>query len=105
MLPWFQDENFDANLKVVQEFTGLAEKKGCTPAQLALAWLLKQGNEVIPIPGTKKIKYLEENWSALKVELSDDEEKEIRGFVENAKIAGARTVDYDPIFADTKEEK
>lgn len=105
MLPWFRSENFDANLKVVEQFTALAEQKGCTPAQLALAWLLKQGSEVIPIPGTKKIKYLEENWGTLKVELSDDEEKEIRTFVEKAKIAGARTVDYDPIFADTKEEE
>lgn len=105
MLPWFRSENFDANLKVVEQFTALAEQKGCTPAQLALAWLLKQGSEVIPIPGTKKIKYLEENWGTLKVELSDDEEKEIRRFVEKAKIAGARTVDYDPIFADTKEEE
>lgn len=105
MLPWFHSENFDVNLRLVQSFTALAEAKGCTPAQLAIAWLLKQGEDVIPIPGTKRIKYLEENWGALKVVISDEDEKAVRGFIENAKIAGARTMEYDPSFADTREEE
>lgn len=104
MLPRFAGDNFEANLKAMQQFTSIAEKKGCTPAQLALAWLLKQGDDIIPIPGTKKIKYLEENLAALKVKLSDSEEKEIRRVIESTNITGSRTVAYDATFADTREE-
>jgi aryl-alcohol dehydrogenase-like predicted oxidoreductase len=68
----------------------IATRKGCTVGQLSLAWLLAQGPDVIPIPGTKRIKYLEENLAALKVELSTEEEKEIRGVLEKSKVAGDR---------------
>lgn len=90
LFPRFHDENRATNMKLVNEFKAFADKKNCTTSQLALAWLLKQGDNVIPIPGTKKIKYLEENWGALKVHLTDDDEKEIRHFVETAEIAGPR---------------
>jgi len=105
LFPRFSGENFDANVKLVNQFKTVAEKKKCTAAQLAIAWLLKQGNDIIPIPGTKRIKYLEENWGALKVELSDADEKEIRALVEN-KVQGDRTIQeaLAQCFADTTEE-
>jgi aryl-alcohol dehydrogenase-like predicted oxidoreductase len=68
--PRFQGENFDRNLELVSRVQELAGDKGCTPAQLALAWLLHQGDDVAPIPGTKKRSRLEENLGALDVELS-----------------------------------
>jgi aryl-alcohol dehydrogenase-like predicted oxidoreductase len=104
--PRFQDENRAANVKLVNEFKSFADKKNCTTSQLALAWLLKQGEDIIPIPGTKKIKYLEENWGALQVHLTDGEEKEIRHFVETAEIAGGRLPPQymKNILVDTKEE-
>lgn len=104
MLPRFAGDNFEVNLRVLEKFTAVANKKGCTPAQLALAWLLKQGQDIIPIPGTKKIKYLEENWDSLKIELTDEEEKEVRQAIESVDMTGSRTVSYDAVFADTKEE-
>jgi aryl-alcohol dehydrogenase-like predicted oxidoreductase len=68
--PRFLGENFAKNLELVDRVKEIAEKKGITPSQLALAWVLAQGNDVVPIPGTKKIKYLDENIAALDVELS-----------------------------------
>ncbi|MEO5979396.1 MAG: aldo/keto reductase [Chryseolinea sp.] len=68
--PRFQGENFDMNLTLVKKIEALAKSKGCTASQLALAWVLRQGDFIFPIPGTKKIKYLEENFDATKVELS-----------------------------------
>jgi aryl-alcohol dehydrogenase-like predicted oxidoreductase len=100
------EANRDKNVKLVSQFKALAEKRGCTTSQLAIAWLLKQGDDVIPIPGTKKLKYLEENWGSLDVHLTDEDEAEIRHFVETAEIAGH----YMPpkfesyTFTDTKEE-
>ncbi|KAI3317948.1 putative aldo/keto reductase [Xylariaceae sp. AK1471] len=105
LFPRFSGENLHTNLKLVRQFKEMADRKRCTPAQLSLAWLLKQGVDVIPIPGTKKIKYLEENWGALRVQLTDAEEKEIRNFVENAPIAGGRGFDMakEQSYVDTKE--
>jgi aryl-alcohol dehydrogenase-like predicted oxidoreductase len=71
--PRFQGENFRANLRLVDEVRRLAEAKGCTPGQLALAWVLAQGPDVVPIPGTKRRTYLEENVAAAGVELTADE--------------------------------
>jgi len=101
--PRFSEENFGNNLVLVDHVVELAKKKGCTPSQLALAWLLKQGPNVIPIPGTRQLKYLEENWAALKVDLTEKELKEIRQIAEKADLRGER---YDPagaalLFADT----
>ncbi len=72
-LPRFADKHWDNNIKLVNEFAALAEAKKCTPAQLALAWVLAQGDDIIPIPGTKKIKYLEENAGAADVILSKED--------------------------------
>ncbi|RJF83993.1 aldo/keto reductase [Azospirillum cavernae] len=71
--PRFQDGNLDANLRLVDAVTALAEAKGCKPGQVALAWLLAQGPDILPIPGTKRIPYLEENVGAASVVLSPEE--------------------------------
>jgi len=94
--PRFSEENFANNLKLVDHVTELAEKKGCTSGQLALAWLLKQGENIIPIPGTRQVRNLEENWGALKVDLTEQELKEIREVAEKAEVKGER---YDKFFA------
>lgn len=88
MFPRLQEANKEKNLKVVNQFKALADKKGCSISQLAMAWVLKQGDDIIPIPGTKRLKYLEENWASLDVHLSDEEEAEIRHFAETAELAG-----------------
>lgn len=69
-LPRLSGEHWDNNEQLAKAFAGYAEKKGCTPAQLALAWVLAQGDDLIPIPGTKKQKYLRENAAAVDVELN-----------------------------------
>ena len=75
--PRFQGENFDRNLKIVQKVEQIASEIGCTPSQLALAWVLAQGEDLAPIPGTKRRKYLEENAGAVKVELTKKQLDEI----------------------------
>ena len=102
MAPRFSKENFPKNLKLADGLVNLAKKKGCTSGQLTLAWLLAQGDDIIPIPGTKKIKYLEENLGALNVKLTSEEEKEIRQLVENAEVHGGRYPDgmESYLFAD-----
>lgn len=71
--PRFQGDNFKKNLALVKKVEDIAQQKGCTPSQLALAWVMTQGDFLFPIPGTKHIKYLEENVGALNVEFSKDE--------------------------------
>ena len=71
--PRFQGENFQKNLDLVARINDLASQKHCTASQLALAWVLAQGEEIVPIPGTKRVKYLEENLGALEVELTQNE--------------------------------
>jgi aryl-alcohol dehydrogenase-like predicted oxidoreductase len=68
--PRFQREAFEKNLVLAEEVKALAARKHCTAAQVALAWVLAQGNDIVPIPGTKRVKYLEDNLRALEVELS-----------------------------------
>lgn len=101
--PRFSDENFPKNIKLVEDISGLAKKKGCTPGQLTLAWLLAQGDDIIPIPGTKKIKYLEENLGALDIKLTSEEEKEFRKFVEAVEVHGTRYPEamVGHLYADT----
>ncbi|KAK6066336.1 putative aldo/keto reductase [Seiridium cupressi] len=81
-IPRFQKENLDANMRLAKQFKDFADKKGCTASQLALAWLLKQGNDILPIPGTKSIKHLKDNLGAAHISLTDEEEAEVRKFVE-----------------------
>jgi aryl-alcohol dehydrogenase-like predicted oxidoreductase len=89
--PRFKKENLEPNLKIIQGLGKIAEEKKCTLAQLALAWLLAQGNDVVPIAGTKKRKYLEENIGALNVKLAEDDLKRIN---ETAPIGAAKGSRY-----------
>lgn len=99
---WKIPENFAKNLEIVDALIKLGKKKGVTSSQLALAWVLKQGVDMIPIPGTKRIKYLEENVGAAKVQLSEEEEREIRQKVDSASVAGGRDIaGILNVFADT----
>lgn len=89
-LPRFDPEHWDNNQQLVNEFAELAAQKGCTPAQLALAWVLAQGNDIIPIPGTKKRKYLEENAAAADITLSKGELQAIEEVVSKYPDTGKR---------------
>lgn len=102
-LPRFSKENFPKNLALVEKIGTIATSKGVTPGQLTLAWLLAQGADIFPIPGTKKIKYLEENLGAVNVELSTDEDAEIRKAIDETEVIGGRYSDAhsDHLFADT----
>jgi len=104
-LPRFSEENFANNFVLVDHISELAKKKGCTAGQLALAWLLKQGANVIPIPGTRQLKNLEENWGALKVDFTEEELKQIREVAEKAEVKGERymTSFMGLCYADSKE--
>lgn len=92
--PRFSEEHFGGNLKLVETLSSIAEKKGVTAGQLTLAWVLAQGEDFIPIPGTKRVKYLEENAKAAEVELSAAEDKEIRAAIEKA--GGSKGARYPP---------
>jgi aryl-alcohol dehydrogenase-like predicted oxidoreductase len=91
--PRFQGENFQKNLALVATVTALAKGKACTPGQLALAWVLAQGDDIVPIPGTKQQKYLDENLGALHVQLSDEELAEIDRLLPGGSASGDRYVE------------
>jgi aryl-alcohol dehydrogenase-like predicted oxidoreductase len=88
--PRFQGENFQRNLDLVTRVEEVARRKKCTPAQLALAWLLAQGDDIVPIPGTKQRRYLEQNIAALDVELSSEDLEEIEEVAPKGGTAGER---------------
>ncbi len=88
--PRFQGENFQKNLDLVKRIEEIATSKGCTPAQLALAWVLAQGDDLVPIPGTKRRKYLEENVGALDVTLTQDDLQRIDEIAPKGVAAGTR---------------
>jgi aryl-alcohol dehydrogenase-like predicted oxidoreductase len=88
--PRFQEGNFQANLRIVRHLEAVAKQKGCTAAQLALAWVLAQGEDIVPIPGTKRRAYLEENVQALGIELSPEELAGFNAAAPAGGTAGAR---------------
>jgi aryl-alcohol dehydrogenase-like predicted oxidoreductase len=88
--PRFQEENFQRNLDLVKQVEQIARAKHCTPAQLALAWVLAQGNDIVPIPGTKRRKYLQENVGALDVELTREDLARIEEVAPRDSFAGSR---------------
>lgn len=90
MAPRFQGENFQKNLDLVAKIEQMAREKGCKPSQLALAWVLAQGSDVAPIPGTKRVAYLEENLGALQVELSKEDLNRIEAIAPQGVAAGMR---------------
>jgi len=89
-MPRFQGENFDNNLGLVAHILAMAKQKNCTADQLALAWLLAQGNDIAPIPGTKRVSYLEENAAAADVVLSPQEIARLSELVAPDVVTGAR---------------
>ncbi len=88
--PRFMGDNMEKNLRLVSEIEKIAGEKKCTPAQLALAWVLAQGNDIAPIPGTKKVKYLEENAAAVNIKLSADDLKRLDRVAPPGVAAGLR---------------
>lgn len=88
--PRFQGENFAKNLELVEKIRSLATQKGCSAAQLALAWVLAQGDDIFPIPGTKHVTYLEENIGALDVQLTKEDLQEIDAIAPKGVAAGLR---------------
>ena len=88
--PRFQGENFYKNLEVVEQVKAIATEKGVTPSQLALAWLLAQGDDIVPIPGTKRRSYLEENVAATAIALSPDDLRRIEAVAPKGIAAGER---------------
>ena len=89
-LPRFNDEHLKNNQSLAKEFAALATTKNCTPAQLALAWVLAQGEDMIPIPGTKRRKYLEENVNALDVVITEEDKKSIEQLLTKYSNTGNR---------------
>jgi len=88
--PRFEGENFHRNLRLAKAVQEMAGEIGCTPAQLALAWVLAQGDDIVPIPGTKRVRYLEENAGALDVTLTADQAQRLEGFFAPGVTAGPR---------------
>jgi aryl-alcohol dehydrogenase-like predicted oxidoreductase len=95
--PRFQGENFERNLELVERVREIAEEKAVTPAQLALAWVLRQGGDIVPIPGTKRASYLEENARAAEVVLSDEDLARIEEAFPRGATSGERYPDMSSI--------
>jgi aryl-alcohol dehydrogenase-like predicted oxidoreductase len=97
--PRFQNDNLEHNLGLVEKVRGVAARHGCTPGQVALAWVLAQGDDVVPIPGTRRRRYLEQNVAAGEVTL---ESNDLEG-LESLRAAGDRYLDMAVVRGDTKE--
>ncbi len=95
--PRFQGENFEKNLQLVEQVKAIAAEKGVTPAQLALAWLLAQGDDIVPIPGTKRRHYLEENVAALEITLTQAELERLLAAAPQGVAVGARYPDMSSV--------
>ena len=95
--PRFQGENFDKNLELVEKVRQIANEKGVAPSQLALAWLLHQGEDIVPIPGTKRREYLEENAAATEIQLTDEELSRIDEVAPKDVAAGDRYPDMSTV--------
>jgi aryl-alcohol dehydrogenase-like predicted oxidoreductase len=102
-MPRFQGEAFDANLRLVDAVRELAGEKSCTPGQLALAWVLAQGADVVPIPGTKRREYLEENVGAAAVELTGADLARLDAIAAPGAAAGGRYADSAYAYGESPE--
>lgn len=89
-MPRYQGENFYKNLELVEKIRTLATEKGCTPSQLAIVWVLAQGEDIITIPGTKRIKYLEENIASENIQLTKDDLESIEAIMPDGIVSGTR---------------
>ena len=96
--PRFQGENFQKNLDLLRKVEEIAKEKSCTPSQLALAWVLAQGEDIVPIPGTKRRKYLEENAAAVDIQLSAAQVEELDSIFPADAVAGERYVPHMMAF-------
>jgi aryl-alcohol dehydrogenase-like predicted oxidoreductase len=96
-MPRFQGENFQKNLAIVERIKAIATEKSVTPAQLALAWVLAQGQDIVPIPGTKRRAYLEQNLGALSIRLTSEELRRINGVLPKGAAAGDRYADMSRV--------
>ena len=103
--PRFQGENFRRNLELVDRVREIAEEKGVTPAQLALAWVLARGDDVVPIPGTKRRRYLDENVAALDVMLTAEDLRRIEETAPKGAFAGERYANMAPLGGITPPKK
>ncbi|KAI0517604.1 aldo-keto reductase [Xylaria bambusicola] len=106
MMPRFSEENFAGNVELAQLLGSIAKEKGATPGQLSIAWLLAQGDDIIPIPGTKRVKYLEENMKSVDIKLTKEEDARIRQAIES--VGGSKGQRYAPdalsvLFGDSPE--
>ena len=95
--PRFQGENFDHNLELVREVEQMAREKDITPGRLALAWVLARGDDIVPIPGTKHVTYLEENVAAARVELSDPDIERLDAVIPVGAATGTRYADMSTV--------
>jgi aryl-alcohol dehydrogenase-like predicted oxidoreductase len=95
--PRFQGENFQRNLELVERVEEIAAEKDATPGQLALAWVLAQGDDLVPIPGTKRVSYLEENLGAAAVKLSEEDVRRLDEAAPRGSAAGDRYADMSPL--------
>jgi aryl-alcohol dehydrogenase-like predicted oxidoreductase len=98
--PRFIEPNFSANLKAIQPFLALAKRRGVTPSQLALAWVLAQGEHIIPIPGTRFARHVEDNAGAAALTLSDEDRREIERILPAGFAHGARYSDAQQVGAE-----
>ncbi|VVA94008.1 unnamed protein product [Arabis nemorensis] len=101
-LPRFQQENLDHNKILYEKVSAMSEKKGCTPAQLALAWVHHQGDDVCPIPGTTKIENLNQNIGALSVKLTPEEMSVLEALAQPGSVKGERYSDIVPTFKNSE---
>ncbi|KAL6650528.1 hypothetical protein ACP70R_009453 [Stipagrostis hirtigluma subsp. patula] len=101
-LPRFQPENLDKNIQIFERVKATATRKGCTPSQLALAWLHHQGNDVCPIPGTTKVENFNQNVGALSVKLTPDEMAELESYAAAANVQGDRYPQMAPTWKNSE---
>jgi aryl-alcohol dehydrogenase-like predicted oxidoreductase len=99
MDPRFKGENMERNLELVDRVKEIADEKGVTPGQLALAWVLAQGEDIVPIPGTKRVSYLEENVAAADISLSDEDLRRLEEIAPPGAAVGDRYADMSTIDA------
>lgn len=99
--PRFQGQNYDANVKLAAAVQGLAQRKGVSAGQIALAWLLHQGEDIVPIPGTKRRSWVEENAGAASVRLSDSELRELQAAIPAGATAGPRYAPDQMVWVDS----
>jgi aryl-alcohol dehydrogenase-like predicted oxidoreductase len=102
-MPRFQDEHFAANLRLLDGYTAVARELGCTPGQVALAWLLARGDQVVPIPGTTSLEHLAENMAALDVSLNDDVMARLDALINRHTVSGRRYNAVTQTEIDTEE--